>query len=252
MEIRAQKRLGSFALDASYTLSRLFGNYSGSASSDEAQRAQNDSPYPGQGRNAPNVSRYYDLPFIGFTADGKPDNGRLPTDRPHFFKFAGNYNFDWFGSKSNTTDLNMFYNIGSGTPVTTRARLGGVTGMIVNGRGDLGRTDTFSQTDLGLTHKYRFGSDNRFTVGFDVNVLNVFNQATELGRRETLTRLDAPYEVFGCATDVCIDRAFFNGQITAAKVLAYAQTAGAKDTRFNLPQIFQGPRSVRFGFRFLF
>jgi outer membrane receptor protein involved in Fe transport len=252
MELRVRKRFGGFALDSSYTLSRLFGNYSGSASSDEAQRAQNDSPFPGQGRNSPNVSRYYDLPFIGFTANGEPDNGRLPTDRPHYFKFAGNYNFDWFGSKSNSTDLNAFYFISSGTPVTTRARVGGVTGQIVSKRGDLGRTDTLSQTDLGLTHRYRFGRDQRFTLAVDVNVLNVFNQATELGRRETLTRLDIPYAVLGCATDICIDRGFFNGQITAAKVLAYAATPGAVDTRFNLPQIFQAPRAMRFGFRFIF
>lgn len=246
VEVRVQRRFGQFSVDSSYTWSRLFGNYSGSASSDEAQRRD------GGGRSSPNVSRYYDLPFIGFTADGKPDNGPLPTDRPHFFKFGGNYNFDWWGSKSNTTSVNMFYQIGSGTPVTTRARLGGVTGMIVNGRGDLGRTETFSQTDLGLTHKYRFGRENRYAVAFDINVLNAFNQAAELSRRETLTRVDAPYSTFGCVTDVCIDRAFFNGGITAAKVLAYANITGNKDERFNLPQLFQAPRQVRFGFRFIF
>jgi outer membrane receptor protein involved in Fe transport len=246
VEVRVQKRLGKFSLDSSYTWSRLFGNYSGSASSDEAQRRD------GGGRSSPNVSRYYDLPFIGFTADGKPDDGPLPTDRPHFFKFGGNYQFDWWGSKSNSTSFNVFYQIGSGTPVTSRVRLGGVTGMVLNGRGDLGRTEAFSQTDFGLTHKYRFGKENRFAVAFDVNVLNAWNEANELSRRETLTRVDAPYATFGCTTDVCIDRAFFNGQITAAKVLAYANIAGNKDERYNLPQLFQAPRAVRFGFRFIF
>ncbi|CAN5576255.1 TonB-dependent receptor [soil metagenome] len=251
-EVRVQKRIGRASIDASYTYSRLFGNYSGSASSDEAQRSSAASPYPGAGRNSPNVSRYYDLPFIGYTANGKPDNGRLPTDRPHFIKFAGNYTFDWFGSKTNTTDFNAFYQISSGTPVTTRARLGGVTGQIVNGRGDLGRLHTFSQTDLGLTHKYRFGRDNRFAVALDINVLNAFNQAIEISRRETILRSDADYSVFGCTTDVCIDRAFFNGQITAAKVLNLAAQPGKQDQRFNLPQLFQAPREFRFGARFIF
>lgn len=246
VEVRVQRRFGQFFFDTSYTWSRLFGNYSGSASSDEAQRRD------GGGRSSPNVSRYFDLPFIGFTADGKPDDGPLPTDRPHFFKFGGNYLFDWWGSKSNSTSFNAFYQIGSGTPVTTRVRLGGVTGQVLTARGDLGRTAAFSQTDLSLTHKYRFGSDNRFAVAFDVNVLNAWNQATELSRRETLTKFDAPYDIFGCATDICIDRAFFNGGITAAKVLAYANTAGNKDERYNLPQLFQAPRLVRFGFRFIF
>jgi outer membrane receptor protein involved in Fe transport len=246
VETRIQKRFGSFSVDSSYTWSRLFGNYSGSASSDEAQRRD------GGGRSSPNVSRYYDLPFIGFTANGQPDDGPLPTDRPHFFKFSGNYLFGWWGSKSNSTSFNAFYQIGSGTPITTRARLGGVTGMIVNGRGDLGRTEAFSQTDVSLTHKYKFGRDNRFAMAFDINVLNLWNQANELSRRETLTRVDAPYATFGCTTDVCIDRAFFNGGITAAKVLAYANIAGNKDERYNLPQLFQAPRAVRFGFRFMF
>lgn len=246
VEFRVQKRINKFSLDSSYTWSRLFGNYSGSASSDESQRRD------GVGRNSPNVSRYYDLPFIGFTADGKPDDGRLPTDRPHFFKFSGNYLFDWWGNKANSTSFNLFYQIGSGTPVTTRARLGGVTSMIVNGRGDLGRTAVYTQTDASLTHKYKFGRDSRYAIAFDINVLNLWNQAGEISRRETLTRVDAPYSTFGCTTDVCIDRAFFNGGITAAKVLAYANIAGNTDTRFNLSQLYQAPRAVRFGFRFLF
>lgn len=246
VEVRVQRRFGNFAMDSSYTWSRLFGNYSGSASSDESQRRD------GVGRNSPNVSRYFDLPFLSFTADGKPDDGPLPTDRPHFFKFGGNYLFDWWGNKANSTSFNVFYQIGSGTPITTRARLGGVTGMIVNGRGDLGRTAVFSQTDFGMTHKYKFGSDNRYAVAFDVNILNLWNQAGEISRRETLTRVDAPYSTFGCTTDLCIDRAFFNGGITAAKVLAYANITGNKDERYNLPQLFQAPRAVRFGFRFIF
>ncbi len=246
VETRVQKRLGHFDLDASYTFSRLFGNYAGLASSDEAQRGG------GGGRNSPNVNRNFDLPFIGYTADGKPDNGRLPTDRPHFFKFAGNYMFNWFGSKSNTTDFNTFYQISSGTPVTSRARVAFVSGQILKGRGDLGRTATFSQTDLGLTHKYLFGADNRFGVAFDINVLNALNQSTELSRRETITRLNVPIATFGCTTLICVDRAFFNGGVTSQKILDYANTGTNKDQRFNLPQLFQDPRSVRFGFRFLF
>ncbi len=253
VETRLQKRFGNFAMDTSYTWSRLIGNYAGSASSDEAQRGG------GIGRASPAVSRYFDLPFLGYTADGKSDVGPLPTDRPHFFKFAGNYGFDWFGSKSNSTNINMFYQIGSGTPVTTRTRIAFVSGQIVSGRGDAGRLSPFSQADIGLTHKYKFGSDNRYAVAFDINVLNLFNQAGELSRRETITRLNIPTSEFGCGTVAagdtnlrCIDRAFFNGGVTAAKILAYANRAGNKDERYNLAQLYQDPRGIRFGFRFIF
>lgn len=254
VETRVQKRFTSFAFDASYTWSRLFGNYTGSASSDEAQRQVG-----GLGRNSPNVSRYYDLPFIGFTADGEPDDGLLPTDRTHFFKFSGNYLFDWWGSKSNSTSFNAFYQIGSGTPVTTRTRIAIVSGQILSGRGDLGRTDPFSSTDVSMTHKYRFGRDNRYAVAFDINVLNLWNQASELSRRETITRNNFPPANIGCATVAagdtpfrCVTRSFFNGTLTSAQILAYANTPGNKDERYNLPQAFQAPRAVRFGFRFMF
>ena len=259
MELRVQRRFGQLSIDGNYTWSRLFGNYTGSASSDEAQRGG------GAGRNSPAVSRYFDLPFMGFTLDGKPDDGLLPTDRTHFAKVAATYGFDWFGSKSNTTDFNLFYLIGSGTPVTTRARYGVVSGMIVSKRGDLGRTDTLSQTDISLTHKYRFGRDNRFGVAFDINVLNLWNQATEVSRRETITRSEFSPGVIGCPTadpnDTpvrCLTRAVFNGGITSASFLAYANATvngdpnARKDLRYNLPQLFQNPRGIRFGFRFLF
>ena len=259
VEVRAQKRFGQFAFDGSYTWSRLFGNYAGSSSSDEAQRGG------GIGRNSPAVSRYFDLPFMAFTLDGTPDDGLLPTDRTHFVKIAGNYQFDWFGNKSNTTDFNMFYQIGSGTPVTTRARYGVVSGMIVSGRGDLGRTETFSQADFSLTHKYRFGRDNKYGVAFDFNVLNLLNQANELSRRETIGRSEFPGSQIGCPTAAaddtpvrCLTRAVFSGAITSASYLAFirAGTAtdpnGRTDLRYNLPQTFQDPRAIRFGFRFLF
>lgn len=260
VEVRVQKRIHNFSLDSSYTWSRLFGNYAGSASSDEAQRGG------GTGRASPAVSRYFDLPFMGYTLDGKKDDGALPTDRPHYFKLAGNYAFNWWGSKTNSTDFNAFYQIGSGTPVTTRVRYNDVSGQILTKRGDLGRTARFSQTDVSITHKYRFGHENRYGVAFDINVLNLFNQAAELSRRETLTKSNFPASNVGCVFPAfdpvntpkrCLDRAVFNGTVTSAIVLAYANSLGTGSTgnldqRYNLPQLFQGPRGVRFGFRFIF
>jgi Carboxypeptidase regulatory-like domain/TonB dependent receptor/TonB-dependent Receptor Plug Domain len=255
VETRIQKRFGQLALDSSYTWSRLFGNYAGSASSDEAQRNG------GTGRASPAVSRYFDLPFLGFTLDGKKDDGLLPTDRTHFVKISGNYLLNWFGNKTNTTNLGVFYSIGSGTPVTTRARYAVVSGQIVSKRGDLGRTAKLSQTDISISQKYKFGSDNRYAVAFDINVLNVLNQATELSRRETINRSNySPSLVTGCTIPVfdpnnsplrCLDRAVFNGGITSQAIKAFSVGA-QRDERYNLPQTFQDPRAIRFGFRFLF
>ncbi len=72
-----------------YIWSRLYGNYSGTASSDEEGV-----------RSDVNVNRYFDLPIAGFSASGGPDNGPLATDRPHVFKAFGSYSLNWGKSNS--------------------------------------------------------------------------------------------------------------------------------------------------------
>lgn len=104
--------VSNLSLNINYTFSRLYGNYSGLASSDEPSAT-------GTGRLSPGVNRFFDLPFVGFTASGQPDNGRLATDRPHVFKASGTYSFDWFRSNATSTDLSFFTTIQSGTPITT-------------------------------------------------------------------------------------------------------------------------------------
>jgi hypothetical protein len=156
---------------------------------------------------------------------------------------------NWFGRNTNSTDFTGFYQIQSGTPVTSRVRIAFVSGQILKGRGDLGRLDTFSQTDFAIRHRYKFGNDGRFALVLDFNVLNLFNQDIELSRRETLSRNNLAISQFGCSTLICIDRAFFNGAITSQKVLDLINSGKTtKDERYNLPQLFQDPRAIRFGF----
>lgn len=254
LEFVFDKRLSNnWYFNANYTFSRLYGNYTGLASSDEAHLVN--------GRLSPGVSRAFDLPFIGFTATGEPDNGRLPTDRPHVFNFYGAYIFNWMGSKSNSTEISGFQTITSGTPMTTSIYgQSSVTPMIFYPRGDLGRSPTFSQTDLGITHRYRFGRDNRFTVVGDINITNLWDQDTVTAVYPTLnTTASRP-------TDAAMFPAFCPGE--CSRLYANAYTSGALlqpildrlnadpnnryDRRYGMPQIFQGPRNIRFGFRFLF
>ncbi|HVQ39164.1 MAG TPA: TonB-dependent receptor, partial [Pyrinomonadaceae bacterium] len=148
VEVVLEKRLANnYYFHANYTISRLFGNYSGLSNSDEA------------GRSSPGVNRSFDLPMIGFTAAGKPDNGRLATDRPHVFNAYGAYIYDWQGRKANSTEFSLFQTIQSGTPQTSTISF--LTTTIFTKRGDLGRTPTFTQTDGAITHRYRFGTDKR-------------------------------------------------------------------------------------------
>ena len=50
----------------------------------------------------------------------------------------------------------------------------------------------FSQTDLNLTYRYKFGSDSQFTMAFDLNFLNLWDQATVTGIYTTMNPSTAP------------------------------------------------------------
>jgi hypothetical protein len=251
MEIVFERRLAdSWYFNANYTLSRLFGNYSGLASSDEAHLLF--------GRLNPGVSRAFDLPFIGFTAQGEPDNGRLQTDRPHVFNVYGAYIVDWFGSRSNSTEISAFQTIASGTPQTTSIfGSSTITPQIFLKRGDLGRSPTFSQTDLNVTHRYRFGADSRFSVAFDFNVLNLFDQDTITGYYPTINASAAGGANAATLTGNS-QTGYANGWTSGTLLPAInaflndPNRPDRKDNRYGQPQIFQGPRAIRFGMRFLF
>ena len=177
LEVRVDKRATKYFFNASYTYSRLFGNYSGLASSDEL------------GRSSPNVNRFFDLPFVGFNANGDPDNGRLGTDRPHVFKAFGGYTFNFAGN-SNATTVSAFTTVQSGTPLTTQYSLYSVTSAVLFRRGDLGRTELFTETDFNVAHTYKFGRDNRFSLQPFLNIRNLFNEENELTRQTTISGLN--------------------------------------------------------------
>jgi hypothetical protein len=248
----------NFNLNVNYTLSRLYGNYSGLASPDEVSTAT------GLGRSTPNVNRDFDLPQVGFTASGAEAIGILPLDRTHAFKASGTYTFDWWANKANSTDVSFFTTAQSGTPLTTFVEVFGIP-IPETKRGDLGRTPIFTQTDLNLTHRYRFGRDDRFTLAVDFNVLNVLNENSVLAVNQNKFSGSfnlSPSSVNNCGTNyVCaINYLTSNGVLSqyAAAEQAYAPSAlvfgvnAARNAAFGQALTLQEPRTVRFGFRLLF
>lgn len=247
LEFVLEKRLSdNWYFNANYTYSRLYGNYSGLASSDE--------PHLVNGRTSPGVSRAFDLPFIGFTAKGEPDNGRLQTDRPHVFNIYGAYIFNWMGSKANSTEFSAFQTITSGTPQTTTIfGASTVTPQIFLGRGDLGRSPAFSQTDLNVTHRYRFGRDNRYTMAVDLNFTNIFDQDTVTGIYTTVNPSTAPVNATALGlSQVQYANGYTDGSLLNAIQARVASQPDRSDVRYKLPFLYQNPRVVRFGFRLLF
>lgn len=250
VEVQLDKRLSkNYYFNVNYTWSRLHGNYSGLASSDE------------NGRTSPGVNRFFDLPFIGFTAAGNKDNGPLATDRPHIVNAYGSYIFDWKGSKSNSTEFSAFQTFQSGTPVTTT--IPWITTTIFTKRGDLGRTPMFTQTDFAVSHKYRFGRDNRFTLVGDLNILNLFDEDNITGyftQKSTVTLSPSSTSAYGTqfinpdgsTNYVAGINAYTSGALLNS-TNAYLNALSTRiDGRYGQPNAFQGPRSVRFGFRLLF
>ncbi len=261
-EVGLDKRYSNnFYFSGTYTYSRLKGNFSGLASSDE------------RGRSSPNVNRFFDLPFLGFDVNGNPDNGRLATDRPHAVKLFGGYTIDWF-NRNNSTDFTAAFLGTSGTPVSTQASLFNAN-TFVFGRGDLGRTDTFTQTDFAVIHRYRFGTDSRFHIALEANFTNLFNEnnVTDIFNvlaAGSLAGQESGFNLFNnCPGGVCNElntiRAIFAGGIQS-QILNLVNnqvqigTANGqpvfenitRDARYGQPLSFQTGRQVRFGFRFGF
>lgn len=161
---------------ASYVWSRLYGNYSGLAASEEVNTpTTNVSSATAQqqggsiARPGGNANRAWDIDELFWDSRGTLDVlGRLPTDRPHVVKLYGSYLLP-FG-----TQIGAFFYAGSGTPLTTYVVSTNQTQLFVDGRGDMGRTPVLSRTDLLVSHEIGLGASRRLRL--ELNMLNVFNQ----------------------------------------------------------------------------
>jgi hypothetical protein len=234
LELRADKRFSrGYYFSASYTLSRLWGNYSGLASSDE------------NARQDPNVSRYFDLPWMSFDSHGKLVEGRLATDRPNAFKFYGAYDLK---SKLGTTTFGPSFAIMSGTPLTTQVAVISSTPVYVNGRGDLGRTPVYSNTDFLVSHEFAIPAREGMRLKFDLNISNLFNQSTITDRNQDLLHPN-----YGEHLSIVPQENFFKG-FDYKKMLADGFADGSLTTNplFGLANGYQGPRYLRLGMKFIF
>ncbi len=153
----ADNWLGGF----SYTWSRLTGNYSGLASSDEYLAA-------GDGRNSPNVERNFDTWYLAYDKNLDPIDGVLATDRPHVFKLFAAYTFPF------RLTVGALVHAMSGRPMTEYWSIENDEFMPYN-RGNMGRTPFLWFANIYAEYVMKLG---RASLGFNVNVDNVFNVAT--------------------------------------------------------------------------
>jgi hypothetical protein len=268
LEFRLTKRGSSKWFGTlSYTYSRLYGNYSGLTSTDES------------GRGSPNVNRFFDLPFMPFTATGKIDDGPLATDRPHTFKAYGYYMLKWFGMETMIGANQMWY---TGTPVTTMIpllstdtswqpaigrgafqdlTLDSATGLVSGGTIHKGmRTPSFSQTDLVLSHEIKVSKTNEARrIGFEFNATNLFNQhnVLRLANVPTIGTYEVLYPTTATGAEdwMAMMKTGYNYINGINGVGAQFADQGGNilfNPMYGKPNLFQSPRSMRLTLRFKF
>lgn len=221
LELKFNRRFAdNWAFGANYTLSRLYGNYPGLASSDEIARV------------SPNVTRLFDGLVMAFQP-GSTEGvyGRLNTDRPHQFKVNGVYQF-----KTQTTVAAVF-RASSGIPVTREMTMISSLPVFYEGRGSDGRMPWLTVTDLNLIQDIPL--PGRMRGQFAVNVLNLFDQKkeTDVYRRYNRNNLPVPLTTF------------FSGFDPEAR---YNSLGLNVDPRFLQEQYWQAPREIRIGLKLIF
>jgi hypothetical protein len=216
-EFEYTKRYSSnWLLHASYLYSKLKGNYSGLANSDEVTAT------PGFARTSPNVSRIFDSLYMLFDQTGAEVSGPLGGDRPHQLKAQVAYSFP-FGT---TVGVNEYYY--SGTPTTTEMRFQGAP-IFPFGRNDMGRTPALTETDLNLSHEIRFG---RYGVTLGAIVLNVFDE-------KKVTNI---YPIKSATSIVIRDLSKCGSDLSASGCGVGARLTGETDTAYRARQDAATPR----------
>ena len=234
VEFRFDQRFSDGALRnlnlfASYTYSRLYGNWAGLANSDE------------NGRSQPNVSRAFDLTQNNFDSKGKNVFGLLPTDRPHVLKIFPSYRYSW--RNGGATDFSIAQFVASGTPLSSTVTY--IVPVFFNGRGDLGRTPTYTQSDLLVSHTINLSE--RVKAKFSANIINLFNQAAVTN---TVSAINRAGSIDSHALTV---EQFFKGfDVNRYLTPADSSVEPQRNPIYNLPNAYQGNREIRLGFRLLF
>jgi hypothetical protein len=202
---------------ASYTYSRLTGNYEGLYQAE-------------QNYFAPNGNNAYDTPDLTFNT-----NGPLPNDRPHVMKLDGYYTTP-FGNGQLVVGLQ--YTARSGQPRNYMSAL--LPGQQINfllPRGAAGRTPTI--TELNGRVAYRRPIGQKMQLEAFIDFFNIFNQQAAVLVDDNYTYDWASAIVNGTPSDLKYAKNIFGAPIT-------------KNTNYGHPLLYQRPFNGRVGLRLTF
>jgi len=272
LETRLTYRRGSslFA-QAAYTYSKLRGNYAGLTDTDVTDGSG--------GRHNPNNHREFDGPALQYTTTGQLMDGPLSTDRPHVLTLTGFYLLKWWGMQ---TSIGGNQIVASGTPKSTCIPIVGTTsscqiweqrGTFANMHrdtttGDIivdnvihgARMPVYSQLDINLGHSFAISKTNEaMRLGFEWNVLNLFNQGTALAVSPTPFAIPTSNPKVTPRTTTNTLGIDFLSMMTGWDPIKAANAQGFGVTSpqtlsswYGLPYLFQNRRTMRMAVRFTF
>jgi hypothetical protein len=149
------------------------------------------------------------------------------------------------------TQVGAFIYAGSGTPISTVVNSLDLYPLLVNGRGDLGRTPVLSRTNLLVSHELKLKGTQK--VRLELNIQNVFNQKTATHLFNFLDK-GAPGGSVTIPADA-IDMSGVNlakGYDYRALILASPDGASAFDPRYGQPDLWQAGTQGQFSVKWVF
>ncbi len=156
--IDARRRLSDHVqFLASYTLSRLIGNYAGLYS-------------PDNGQLDPNISSQYDLVSLV-----ENRYGLLPNNHTHVIKIAGSYELGGLTPTLSGLTIGLRYTSQSGQPINYLGRheFYGRNEVFILPRGAGGETPWVHRFDLFVGYDIKLGGT--YVLNFNATIFNLFN-----------------------------------------------------------------------------
>jgi outer membrane receptor protein involved in Fe transport len=215
---------------ASYTWSRLFGNYPGLFRPENSQLD-------------PNILSDFDLVSLL-----KNREGLLPYDRTHSVKLFGAKEFNL--NKDLSASIGVSYRGNSGSPISYIGGhpLYGPSEAFIIQRGSGGRTPWVNNIDSNVGVNYRVGKTN--VVSLTLDVFNVFNfqGVTAVDQNYTFSSV-LPVEGGVKAGDLKTDMITKINDETGEEE---EFTAADINKNFKKPTSYQAPRQIRVGLKYTF
>jgi Carboxypeptidase regulatory-like domain len=251
----------------SYTYSSLWGNYTGLTTTDQSDGGTST------GRDSPDTTRSFDEPYYYFGANGKSNNGALPTDRPNVVKGYVYYTLPSF--KHQSTSIGLFQQFLQGSPVASYADVGGASaggafegvymfgrdkwvdmttdaaGNITLGSPRSRRTPWFTQSDLNLAHDIKVGDHQN--VKFEATALNVLNQRAVAAYVGAMDSWNFSNSINPGGADLTGGAANYQAFESGYDPQTLINADGVvKNSQYGQPLLYQSGRSIRLALRFSF